>query len=133
MKKKLLFSIILSAILVLTFSLGVFASSKLTLIVNGTKANVEPILIDGVTYVPIRAAAELLGVNVKWDNKTQTATLTSKENSITNTTNNENNESTVTYKSCAEVKEAGKAPLKKGQPGYSTNLDRDGDGIACET
>ncbi|MCU7753079.1 excalibur calcium-binding domain-containing protein [Bacillus cereus] len=36
------------------------------------------------------------------------------------------------YKNCAAVRAAGKAPLHKGQPGYSTHLDRDGDGIACE-
>ena len=24
------------------------------------------------------------------------------------------------------------SPLHKGQPGYSSHLDRDGDGIACE-
>ena len=38
----------------------------------------------------------------------------------------------VKYKSCAEVKAAGKAPIRTGDPGYSTSLDRDGDGIACE-
>ncbi len=38
----------------------------------------------------------------------------------------------VTYANCDAVKKAGKAPLKKGQPGYSTKLDRDGDGVACE-
>ncbi|PDY03767.1 calcium-binding protein [Bacillus cereus] len=36
------------------------------------------------------------------------------------------------YKNCAAVRVAGKAPLHKGQPGYSSHLDRDGDGIACE-
>ncbi|PGM50923.1 calcium-binding protein, partial [Bacillus cereus] len=36
------------------------------------------------------------------------------------------------YKNCTEVKNAGKAPLYKGQPGYSSKLDRDGDGVACE-
>ena len=36
------------------------------------------------------------------------------------------------YKNCAAVRAAGKAPLHKGQPGYSSHLDRDGDGIACE-
>ncbi|WP_227014031.1 excalibur calcium-binding domain-containing protein [Paenibacillus psychroresistens] len=36
------------------------------------------------------------------------------------------------YKSCAEVKAAGKAPIRTGEPGYSSSLDRDGDGIACE-
>lgn len=36
------------------------------------------------------------------------------------------------YKNCAAAREAGAAPLHRGDPGYSTNLDRDGDGIACE-
>ncbi|PFK45207.1 excalibur calcium-binding domain-containing protein [Bacillus cereus] len=36
------------------------------------------------------------------------------------------------YINCAAVRAAGKAPLHKGQPGYSSHLDRDGDGIACE-
>jgi hypothetical protein len=36
------------------------------------------------------------------------------------------------YQNCAAVRAAGKAPLLRGQPGYSPRLDRDGDGIACE-
>ena len=36
------------------------------------------------------------------------------------------------YKNCAAVRAAGKAPLYRGQPGYRKELDRDGDGIACE-
>lgn len=39
---------------------------------------------------------------------------------------------TVSYKNCAAVRAAGKAPLHRGQPGYGKHLDRDGDGIACE-
>lgn len=39
---------------------------------------------------------------------------------------------TVAYANCTEVKAAGKAPLHKGDAGYSTKLDRDGDGIACD-
>lgn len=39
----------------------------------------------------------------------------------------------VSYANCAAVRAAGKAPLRRGDPGYSTSLDRDGDGIACET
>ncbi|WP_305827842.1 excalibur calcium-binding domain-containing protein [Cohnella sp. LGH] len=38
----------------------------------------------------------------------------------------------VVYSSCAEVRKAGKSPLRKGDPGYSLKLDRDGDGVACE-
>lgn len=36
------------------------------------------------------------------------------------------------YSSCAEAKRAGAAPLYAGNPGYSSRLDRDGDGVACE-
>jgi hypothetical protein len=39
---------------------------------------------------------------------------------------------TVVYKNCAEVRAAGKAPLHRGDPGYSTELDRNGDGVACD-
>ncbi|MCU6792546.1 thermonuclease family protein [Paenibacillus sp. WQ 127069] len=40
--------------------------------------------------------------------------------------------SSVHYNNCTEVKKAGKAPLHRGDPGYSSKLDRDNDGIACE-
>jgi hypothetical protein len=36
------------------------------------------------------------------------------------------------FRSCKQAKAAGAAPLRRGQPGYSKSLDRDGDGIACE-
>ena len=39
---------------------------------------------------------------------------------------------TTQYANCTEVREAGAAPLHRGEPGYSTRLDRDGDGTACE-
>jgi hypothetical protein len=42
------------------------------------------------------------------------------------------NESPVSYKSCSEVRAAGKAPIRLNDPGYGKHLDRDGDGIACE-
>ncbi|MGV0745443.1 excalibur calcium-binding domain-containing protein [Mycolicibacterium sp. XJ870] len=37
------------------------------------------------------------------------------------------------YPNCAAARAAGVAPLYAGQPGYSSKLDRDGDGVACET
>lgn len=40
--------------------------------------------------------------------------------------------SAVYYANCAAVRAAGKAPLHRGQPGYRSALDRDGDGVACE-
>lgn len=39
----------------------------------------------------------------------------------------------VYYANCAEVRAAGAAPLYRGQPGYRSGLDRDGDGVACES
>ncbi|GAB3758500.1 hypothetical protein GCM10027599_25940 [Yimella radicis] len=38
----------------------------------------------------------------------------------------------VRYTSCEQVRDAGAAPLREGDPGYSLELDRDGDGVACE-
>lgn len=40
---------------------------------------------------------------------------------------------TVSYLSCEDVRAAGAAPIHRGDPGYSGDLDRDGDGVACET
>jgi hypothetical protein len=37
------------------------------------------------------------------------------------------------YSSCAAAEAAGAAPLYAGQSGYSAKLDRDRDGVACET
>ncbi|MBO1628228.1 excalibur calcium-binding domain-containing protein [Bacillus arachidis] len=42
------------------------------------------------------------------------------------------NENSVVYENCTQVRKAGKAPIKQGEPGYSKKLDKDGDGIACD-
>ncbi len=39
----------------------------------------------------------------------------------------------IYYASCAAVRAAGAAPIHRGDPGYSSDLDRDGDGVACES
>lgn len=36
------------------------------------------------------------------------------------------------FANCAAARAAGAAPVRRGEPGYSTKLDRDGDGIGCE-
>lgn len=36
------------------------------------------------------------------------------------------------YKNCDAARAAGAAPMRVGEPGYRVNLDRDGDGTACE-
>ncbi|WP_324590040.1 DUF1524 domain-containing protein [Citricoccus sp.] len=36
------------------------------------------------------------------------------------------------YKNCSAARAAGAAPVRVGDPGYGSHLDRDGDGIGCE-
>ena len=36
------------------------------------------------------------------------------------------------FKNCTAARAAGAAPLHRGDPGYRPELDRDGDGVACE-
>jgi endonuclease YncB( thermonuclease family) len=36
------------------------------------------------------------------------------------------------YRSCAQARAAGAAPMHRGQQGYNPNLDGDNDGISCE-
>ena len=38
----------------------------------------------------------------------------------------------VSFGSCREARAAGYSRIRRGDPGYATRLDRDGDGIACE-
>lgn len=36
------------------------------------------------------------------------------------------------FRNCSEARAAGAAPVRRGDPGYSPKLDRDGDGVGCE-
>lgn len=36
------------------------------------------------------------------------------------------------YKNCTEARAAGAAPVRRGEPGYGSHLDRDSDGVGCE-
>jgi hypothetical protein len=38
----------------------------------------------------------------------------------------------VYYKNCTAARAAGAAPVYRGEPGYASHLDRDGDGVGCE-
>ena len=38
----------------------------------------------------------------------------------------------VYYENCTAVRDAGAAPVHRGDPGYGSHLDRDGDGVGCE-
>ncbi|GMK37807.1 hypothetical protein PCCS19_08610 [Paenibacillus sp. CCS19] len=208
-------------------------STKLKLIVNGKTANASPIIVSGSTYVPIRAAGEMLSKYVSWNGTTKTVFITDKQydyivefpaerypetaahiktaikrgksavctidragaannreaslQGIPTKTGYDRDEfpmamcaeggagadvayvissdnrgagswvgnkldaypdgkrvlfvlastsgavKQVTYKNCTEVRAAGAAPLYRGDPGYSSALDRDNDGVACES
>ena len=47
-------------------------------------------------------------------------------------TQSEADSSGVYYRNCKAARDAGVAPLYRGQSGYRRELDRDNDGIACE-
>lgn len=36
------------------------------------------------------------------------------------------------YENCTAARNAGAAPVRRGDPGYGSHLDRDNDGIGCE-
>lgn len=36
------------------------------------------------------------------------------------------------FKNCAAARAAGAAPVRRGEPGYGSHLDRDNDGVGCE-
>ena len=56
---------------------AVTVSDKVNVMVDGKKIK-DGKLVDGVTYVPLRAVSEALGTKIGWDNKTKTATITTK-------------------------------------------------------
>jgi len=53
-------------------------SEKVNVIVNGKQIK-DGKLENGVTYVPLRAVGEALEAKIDWDNKTKTATVTTKK------------------------------------------------------
>ncbi|WP_411553900.1 stalk domain-containing protein [Paenibacillus lautus] len=52
-------------------------NDKVNVIVNGKKIK-DGKLVDGVTYVPLRAVGEAIGAKIGWDKDTTTATLNTK-------------------------------------------------------
>jgi hypothetical protein len=40
--------------------------------------------------------------------------------------------STTVFRRCADARAAGRAPIRRGQPGYAPHLDADNNGVACE-
>lgn len=94
-----------------------------------------------VTVTPTQSASRPAGVASvpKKTTKPPTARATTAKPTVRRTTQPTReptatkSSTSVYYANCSEVRAAGAAPIRRGDPGYSSKLDRDGDGIACET
>ena len=62
------------------------AFNSVNLTVNGKKVQADTIVYGGTTYVPLRAVGEMLGKEVGWDSKTNTASINDKEIPVQPTT-----------------------------------------------
>ena len=82
---------LLSAILAVTLLLSCFvmpiasAEDVITVTIDGAvqNYNVNPVIIDGRTLVPMRAVFESLGAEVEWDGETRTVTGKSDKTEVT--------------------------------------------------
>ncbi|HOZ05071.1 MAG TPA: excalibur calcium-binding domain-containing protein [Arenimonas sp.] len=63
-------------------------------------------------------------------NSSSTATRSSFNNTSSSVQSKQSGK--TYYPNCAAVRAAGAAPLRRGEPGYASHLDRDNDGVACE-
>ena len=106
-------------------------------------ATTEPVALDTTEAVPTEAAptsadASLPAVAAT----TRRAQVVTKPRAVTKTTRaaqpaqpapaKTTAASSAYYANCTAAWNAGAAPLHTGDPGYSTKLDRDKDGTACE-
>lgn len=73
-------------------------------------------------FLSLMACYIILGA-IPHSNFTSTDDTTNKNQTI---------DESVYYSNCSHVRAQGADPLYKGDEGYRTTLDRDGDGVACE-
>lgn len=57
---------------------------------------------------------------------------TNDRSSTNNVVGDSSDTGSVYYSNCDAARSADAAPLYRGEPGYRSALDRDGDGVACE-
>lgn len=55
-----------------------------------------------------------------------------KQEAIQQTTTTATPQQNLNFRNCKEAKAAGYSNIRRGEPGYSSRLDRDGDGLACD-
>lgn len=74
--KNRVFVFIVSAFLIFSFNSAVFADEIPTIYVNGQVVQTDSMIINGVTYVPLRAVSEGLGAQVDWNEATYEINIT---------------------------------------------------------
>ena len=69
-----------------------------------------------------------------WHRGTAAGSPLARGNSFAPATSSRNNSSSATgaYANCTAARAAGAAPVRRGDPGYGSHLDRDNDGVGCE-
>lgn len=81
--KKLIATFGMVSIVAASMAIGAYAADDIKLIVNGKQAASKVEIIDGSSYVPLRAVAEMLGAEVKWDEGKREIVITGKAENAT--------------------------------------------------
>jgi len=70
--------------ILLTLTLTAFAASNIKIVIDGKEAvsSVQPIMQNGSIMVPLRFVSDQLGLDVKWDASTQTASINSNKSGV---------------------------------------------------
>ena len=69
----------------------------------------------------------------KQEEATRLAEEQRKQEEATRLAEEQEQQTNVYYKNCTQARDAGAAPIHRGEPGYAKHLDRDGDGIGCDS
>ncbi|MWC30403.1 stalk domain-containing protein [Paenibacillus sp. MMS18-CY102] len=77
LKKKVFITGAIASLMVFSAAAGGYAATKMKLVIDGKSTALEPKVINGTTYIPLKSV-EALGANYKVDAKTGTVTITSK-------------------------------------------------------
>ena len=105
--------------------------SAISSILSGCKGQVVPTATSlTITWMP-RSTTSTKGAPATSTSRSPSSTHRTGSRT-TGTTGSGDSGSSVSYKNCAAARAAGAAPIHRGDPGYSSGLDRDGDGVACE-
>ncbi len=107
------------------------AARPITVTVNGSKVvyDAQPVIQKGSTLVPLRQTVEALGVDVVWDNATQTITATSEDSTVVLTigSNNAYKDGELVYLSTPSAMINGRTyvPLRFLAEGFGLTVDYD--------